>query len=432
MFLIILSIATNSPSINEVTTLIGIYSLIFLTFVAFYWPLDHSSDIYGLLIGFGIALTIRLLLLDVNPIASTDYHRNLMFGNIFALGYDPYTTTGIEIYELIQNGQIELIVPYTSSWDTHAYDYPSMAMWLFWVIIKISNLLSYDPFLTGKVIFNLFDIGSAYFIYKIVNTHLNWHDIASKRTSLIFLLNPFSVSQVGLEGQFESLPLFTFLISLYFFLKIRPFGNDEFSNRGYVYIGTFFFVISILCKYYSLICLPALLIIIRDWKLILRHLIALITFSFYLSIPFIIAGPYITNFLNFQVDRNANPLISTIPVVLGYYVELSFWAYLLCGAVIVLAFINRDEKTFALGLMAFFLTYFLFKNNSLFPWYLIWLLNAYPLLRITDSYLEVTFWFILIFIYLAIWIPNVSYLLFAIVIIGIGFLSTHILFPIKR
>ncbi|MFW9916841.1 MAG: hypothetical protein ACFFGZ_14645 [Candidatus Thorarchaeota archaeon] len=437
LLFIVLDLAETETSLtsDQVFRTIGVYAIIFLILAAYFWPDSRSrpTDSIALLSGFIIALAIRAILLDVDPITSTDFHRNLMFGNIWVLGVDPYTTTGDEILQLIQNGDIELIVPYTSSWRTHAYDYPSSAIWLFWLIIQLAiTFPMFDAFVWGKLVLNLFDFGSGYLIYRITKDRLGWHALAAQRASLLFLLNPFSVFQVGLEGQFESWPLFTFLISLYFFLGVDlSIPSREMSNRVNVYFGAFFLVLSVMAKYYSLVALPAILWLVRDRRLIARLLGAMVVFGFYLSLPFIVSGPYITNFLNFQADRNANPLLETIPELLGYRIELSFWAYLLCGAVVVIAIVRQNDKEIALGVMALLLTYFLFNNNSLFPWYFLWLLNVYPLIRSEDSYVEVLFWFVCIFIYLVIWIADISFWIWAVVIMASGAILTHQLFPFK-
>ena len=152
----------------------------------------------------------------------------------------------------------------------------------------------------------------------------------------------------------------------------------------------------------------------------------------YLSLPFILSGPYITNFLNFQIYRDANPLTNTIPELLGYRIELSLWCYLLCGVVLGLAVKNRQEKEVGLGIIAISLTFFLFENASLYSWYFLWLLSAYPLIRSIDSYVEVLFWFLPVFIFLVIWIPDDIFLwILSIFIILIGAVVTHTWFHEK-
>lgn len=427
--------ADSVPSSDQVYGTMGVYAVLFLILVAYFWPQpdSRSMDSLAILVGFILAIAIRLILLDVDPITSTDYHRNLMFGNILVAGVDPYTTTGDDIFQLIQGGQLQLVVPYTNSWHSHAYDYPSAAIWLFWLIIQLTIAFPmFDAFVWGKILLNFFDFGSGYLIYRITKDHLEWHPTAAQRASLIFLLNPFSVFQIALEGQFEAWSLFTFLLGLFFFLRVDlSFASSEISNRVNVYAGTFFFVLSVLTKYYSLVALPGILWLIRDRKLIVRFFGAMVTFGFYLSLPFIVSGPYIANFLNFQADRNANPLLDTLPELLGYRIELSIWAYLLCGIVIALAAIRRQDREFSLGMMAFLLTYFLFNNNSLFPWYFLWLLNTYPLIRSVDSYFEVLFWFVCVFIFLVIWVENINLWIIAVILVFIGAIVTHSNFPVK-
>ncbi len=423
-------VATLNPtplsSPHPVFEYMAIYTLIFLACCSLFFP-DRNSRIV-IISGILVAIIIRLLLLNVHPKISSDYHRNLMFGNIWVQGVDPYTTTGGEILQLIQNGEIELIVPYTSAWNTHAFDYPSAAIWLFWFIIHLTLLFPSigDAFIWGKVVLNVFDLGCGYVVYRITRDRLEWHNVAAQRTAVLFLLNPFSIFLVGLEGQFEVFSLFTFLVALYFFLGISLSQRDSITNRLYVYLGTFFFILSILAKYYSLVALPGIIWLMRDRRLLLRFIGAIIVFGFYLSIPFIVTGPYIINFLNFQAERNANPLTNIYPVLLGYEIDLSFSAYLLCGLVILFAILKGQEEELNLGVMAFCLTLFLFVGNSFYPWYFLWLLNVYPLIRSIDSYTETLFWFVPSFIFLVVWLPENSILwLFSIIIVVIGAIVTY-------
>ena len=140
----------NNASTEELFKSMSVYSLVFLGLVAFLFVLGEKLSPRLLLMSIPLSFIIRLPLLSTLPVASTDLHRNLMFGHLLTNNLNPYLYTGQDILSLMQVGKLSLIIPYTSSWETHSYDYPSMAILFFSFIIWSHNPLFGDPFFYAK------------------------------------------------------------------------------------------------------------------------------------------------------------------------------------------------------------------------------------------------------------------------------------------
>ncbi|MFX1513140.1 MAG: hypothetical protein ACFFCQ_11180, partial [Promethearchaeota archaeon] len=78
-----------------------------------------------------------------------------------------------------------LITPYTDAWPEHTYDYPSTAIWFFWLILVTAYTFRHlvgDTFVWGKIFLNLCDVGCGFVIYKITKDRLEWHPREAQRS----------------------------------------------------------------------------------------------------------------------------------------------------------------------------------------------------------------------------------------------------------
>lgn len=138
--------------------------------------------------------------------------------------------------------------------------------------IKVQNLTSipYNVFL--KSLNTLFDIGIVYLVYLLTNKNL--------KKTFIYAINPVSVLVFTLHGQFDAIPIFFLLISLYFLKR---------SNTLFALIS---FSFSILTKTWPLLFLIFFLKRLKNkWKILLIFLFPIIFILIYISY-------YKCNFMN--------------------------------------------------------------------------------------------------------------------------------------
>jgi Gpi18-like mannosyltransferase len=380
------------------------------------------------------ALILRLRVIFITPVVSSDLHRNLLFGSLLAGGWNPYLWTIETIPSLLDQGFVSKVA-YTSQWTSHSYDYPALAIIFFATITLFVPADNFSAFILAKFSLMVVDVANAYLIYKIIKDHLTNNSttangVLGKKVALIYLLNPFSIIWIGLEGQFESIPIFFTLIAVYLVLTKK--NKSEIKSTNFKFLSPYLAGIAIACgflfKYFPIIFIPAFIYYYgKDVKSSIRFLSSCIITIFFLSIPFIFTSYYITNFLKFQINRSHNYLNETILSVFGV-VEIP-----MILAIMVLVFVglintyqNKDRETtmFLLGTLSMFA--FVFVNPSLFSWYILWLYPFLPFISSkNDEYLRSTFWGASLAVYVVMWSPNNPHILEQLLQIAIlGFFLT--------
>lgn len=122
-------------SMNPVPTLAlqGGYLLVFFGLTATYFPKKIKKTHIAII---GItALILRIQILFITPVVTTDLHRNLLFGSLLSQGWNPYLWTIESIPSLLEQGTFISKVSYISEYASHSYDYPSLAIIFFALIV---------------------------------------------------------------------------------------------------------------------------------------------------------------------------------------------------------------------------------------------------------------------------------------------------------
>ncbi|MCG3219025.1 MAG: glycosyltransferase family 39 protein, partial [Candidatus Heimdallarchaeota archaeon] len=416
----------KNASTDELFKSMSLYSLIFLGLVAVIFVLGEKLSPRLLLMSIPLSFIIRLPLLSTLPVASTDLHRNLMFGHLLSNNLNPYLYTGQDILSLIQVGKLSLIIPYTPSWDTHSYDYPSMTILFFSFIIWSHNSLFGDPFFYAKTILTISNFLIAFTVYRIIRDYTSWSESFAIRVSVIYLFNPISVYQVSLEGQFESIPTLFTLLAILYTLKARDVWNDKNKESQkhasfYAYLAGFFIGMGFLFKYYPIILFPLLLIYLTKVKLILKAFFAFLISVYYLSIPFIFSSAYITNFLEYQSQREDTESISHAVNSFGIQVGFNTLSLFFFVGAAIIALIRKNKQGVLINLSAYTLFFFVISGSSLFPWYLIMVFPATLLARAEIyEYSHVFSWLLVVLFFQIIWFSEPAHISTAIIIVAIG------------
>lgn len=161
-------------------------------------------------------------------------------------------------------------------------DYFPGYLYVLWIIGSLFNLfsipinnLSFELIL--KTITTMFDIGSAFFIYKIITKHnKSWAIFGS----LFYLLNPAAVFNSSIWGQIDGIFTFFLIYASYLFIERKNISRGSLATA-----------LGILVKPHSLAMLPIILIYsFQNFSkaLFLRSLFIIPIFLVIISSPFFI------------------------------------------------------------------------------------------------------------------------------------------------
>lgn len=89
--------------------------------------------------------------------------------------------------------------------------YPYFPFFLYFQALAIYLEKFIDPIIFLKIIVNIFDLGNAYLIFLLTNKNF--------KNTAFYLFNPASLLIFAFHGQFDALPIFFILLSLYFLKK---------------------------------------------------------------------------------------------------------------------------------------------------------------------------------------------------------------------
>lgn len=391
----------NDPGI--VANSVG-YVLVFFVLTVSYFPKKIPRSHY-IIVGV-TALFLRLRVLFFKPVVSSDLHRNLLFGSVLAGGWNPYLWTIETIPALLEQGFVTK-VSYIQEWVSHSYDYPALAILFFAAVTFFVPADNYSAFVLAKSVLMLVDVANAYLIYRTLKDHFGKEEVG-KKMGLLYLLNPLAIFWVGLEGQFEPIPLFFTFLSIYLVLSTHETSIVPEKYQFLIpYVAGLMLACGALFKYFPVFFVPAIIFFFgRQVKPIIRFLSTFIFSSFLLSIPFVFSSYYVTNFVKFQINRTHHNLDeATFPL---YIIDVPF--FLLIGAILALSLFliakNRDRKQLMMWVGTATLFLFIVVNNSIFSWYVLWI---FPTLFFTavpqDEYSRSLYWGLGLSIYIVMWSP---------------------------
>lgn len=252
-------------------------------------------------------------------------------------------------------------------------DYFPGYLYILWFAGYLSHFLSisvnsFQFEILIKSITTIFDIGSAFLIFKIVsNYNENW----AKLTSVFYLINPAVVFNSSVWGQVDG--IFTFFLILSSFYLIE---------RKKIFKSSFMTGLAILTKPQSLAILPILLINYFHLKLekIVKLLIILILTVFLFSVPFFPVNPIFGLLQSALSSLNVYPYTSlyafNLWAVIGWWKpdNLSFilnyktWGtvlYIVSVILIAIPLLKKkiDPKQYYFAASLSFLSFFLFPTR---------------------------------------------------------------------
>lgn len=230
-----------------------------------------------------------------------------------------------------------------------------------------------------KIVTTFFDIGTAFFVYKIILKH---NSSLALKAAFFYFANPALIFNSSVWGQIDGIMTFFLLSSVYLLLEVKNFRK-----------WSFFYSIAVLIKPQSLALLP--LIIFKNFQLFrffdsLKGLIFIPVFLIIISIPFFQSNllglfdlslrsvnvyPYTSLFaFNFWaiVDwwKNDNTLFLIFP-----YKMWGLILYLFCLSLIIIPFFKKIKEinffyiASSLFLMAFYLFPTRIHERYLFPFF---------------------------------------------------------------
>ena len=221
---------------------------------------------------------------------------------------------------------------------------------------------------------------------------------------------------MNIEGQFESIPLFFILISFYLLFYISPTGQSQQDKKFIVkndyipYIIGFMLGCGILFKYFPLIfAIPIMFHFGKRIKYTINFVFSLIITVVLLSFPFLENSYYVTNFLLFQITRNSNS-VSDANYNIGFGVEIPVFLILTIsiGLIFLLSMHKNYDKKLQTSILGLFSMYaFIYANNSIFSWYVIWLFGTLLFINTRyDEFFRSLMWVISLVILIFIWRPD--------------------------
>lgn len=404
------------------------YVITFLALACLYFP--KKINLNQKIIIIGSALIFRLRALFFIPVLTSDLHRNLLFGSVLTDGYNPYLWTIQKLLLLIQNGLL-IKVSYTQQWATHSFDYPSLAILFFALITYLVPADNFSAFFLAKLVLMLVDILNAYLIYRILIVHFHLNE-ASKKTALLYLINPLSIFWVNIEGQFESIPLFFILASFYFLFYLKPNENEvnntiKFFNlnlkKDYLpYIIGFLIACGVLFKYFPLIfVIPIVFYFGKRFMYTFNFIVSMIISIIFFSFPFLENSFYVSNFILFQITRNNNS-ISDANFSIGFGITIPVFILLtvFIGIAFVISLRKKYDKKIQTSILGVFSMYlFIYLNNSIFSWYVIWIFGSLFFINTQyDDFFNSLLWVISLVILIFIWKAEYIYLIIPIIIVS--------------
>jgi Gpi18-like mannosyltransferase len=223
-----------------------------------------------------------------------------------------------------------------------------------------------------KLVAIIFNIGSAYLIYKIL-------EIIQKKYkyigTILYMFNPFLLYEIANNGHNDILMVFFILLSFFFWLKNK------------YYLGLIFLILSSLIKIVAIILLPIFVLIAINKKKLLKNkatfiinsvliflLIYYLAFLFSGGNPTIIAGILdqgkVFNFLSLSPLPLVLKLLKMNPGTIKLISSLVF--FILYFIILLKIILGKEKNKIIENYLNVFIIYFLTGSTMFMPWYFIW------------------------------------------------------------
>lgn len=195
----------------ETTTLLLSYSALFILYLYFL-----KGKIFNWKEIIVISIVARLVLFFGLPNLSDDFYRFIWDGWLLDAGINPfqhipeYYTTQLTKVNGLTNELYQLL-------NSKAYFtvYPPISQLIFWLSVKLNPTSSiFGSVIIIRSIILLFEIGSLYLIYKILELRKKPFSQLS-----IYALNPLVILELTGNLHFEGIMLFFLLLSIYLFYR---------------------------------------------------------------------------------------------------------------------------------------------------------------------------------------------------------------------
>ena len=326
---------------------------------------------------FLILLLLKIVLSIIPPLFSTDFLRNLFYGEAFwNFGFQVYDLSPIEI-----DPNYDILDPTTQikAYQYTPYDYPIIQI-LFWAI---TSLLPFS-LVTGKWVLLIFDVTNFFLIRDLLKERESKFE--KDAVSLFYFAFMLIISTI--EGQAEGITLFFMLLALKYINK-KPLYS-------YVIIA-----IGIQWKYIPIILLPYLIYQHRkDLILVIKGISIFSIVNIVLSFPILISD-YVLHYIiyggelpNDQIPSNPMAWMYSIDLDQLYLSSFILWIIIFYIFFQILispllnylkekdenrsnflryyseSFFQRFEKFMVLLPILLFLKYYRFA----FSWYWLWLI----------------------------------------------------------
>ncbi|MCB0728073.1 MAG: hypothetical protein KDD00_11455 [Ignavibacteriae bacterium] len=297
-----------------------------------------------------IAITLRIILLFVNPVTSDDYYRYLWDGRVQAEGLNPFQYSPEELTKL----QDDVIYPKVTYPDIKTI-YPPLSQVVFYLGYIISGVNTIGL----KILYLFFSGGILYFLFnslKLLKVNTNY--------IFLYVLSPLVIFEFFINAHIDILILFFISAFIYFTLS---------GNTGPAFL---FLSLSILSKTYSLIFLPVYVFHLYRSGMSVKN-IFLQSFYFFLPMLFLtfygssIGNIYIT-MQNYMQHWYSNNLIfvslNSLLNVLNIYDHQIARVIMIIFFLTAYVFILRSKLSIIqkLYLVSFF---YLFFAHTVHQWY---------------------------------------------------------------
>ena len=318
-------------------------------------------------------MVVRLMLIFIPPLFTTDLARCLFYGQQFwKHGFNVYKLTPIQL-----DPNYHIIDPTThqKAWPYNKYDYGVISLF-FYALIALFPVSNSMLLIITKFLFNIADVVTFFLLISLYQRN--------KEFPMIFwiIMIPFT----SIEGQALAVTVLFFTSSLFFYSKNK-------KSLAYIILALGFH-----WQYVTLFILP--FYVLNDFYLyytaekerkiplkdLLKPMLAFIIVFILLMFPLLVS-PYILSYVSYEGNLLVhsapwNPFYIGLPLTISSFLLLFFMIYILSKWYQLDT--HLKEKFFKgigfiplLGLYSFLLIY-----KYAFPWYWLWSFPLYSLLPI--------------------------------------------------
>lgn len=197
--------------------LIGIYTFLFLSYLAIYrWSTPESLGFW-----WGIGIAMRLILVFCLPLLSDDVYRFIWDGQLVIHGYNPFhylPSTLMEEGPAVPGLTQELYEALNS--PNYYTIYPPIAQATFAIATYLFPTSIYGAAVVMKIFLFLFELGSIWLIIRLL---AHWQ--MPIKNSLLYALNPLIIIEVCGNLHYEGAMVFFLLLGIWLIVKGRFYSS---------------------------------------------------------------------------------------------------------------------------------------------------------------------------------------------------------------